>query len=62
MIKLTESITWIRNFSQRKEFPEKNSVRPHVRLAGKDAIRQGFNRHPLDRHQSLEIQQNNVAG
>jgi hypothetical protein len=45
--------TWIGNLPQRKDFPKDNSVRPHVGLAGKDAINQGFNRHPLDRHQSL---------
>jgi|688.fasta_scaffold959675_2 hypothetical protein len=47
--------TWIGNLTQRKDFPKDNSVRPHVGLAGKDAINQGFNRHPLDWHQSLKF-------
>jgi hypothetical protein len=45
--------TWIWNSAKRKNFPDKDSVRPNVGLTGKDAINQGFNCHPLDRHQPL---------
>jgi hypothetical protein len=41
-------ITWIRNFAQRKDFPQQNPVGPDIRLAGKDAIRQGLDGHPFD--------------
>ncbi len=31
----------------RKDFPQDDPVGPDIRLAGKDAIRQGFNSHPF---------------
>jgi hypothetical protein len=43
-------LTWIRNFAERKYFPQENPVGPDIRLAGKDFIRQGLDGHPLDGH------------
>jgi hypothetical protein len=49
--------TWIRNFAQGKDFPQDHPVGPHIRLAGKDFIRQGFDGHPLYWHQLLSLNQ-----
>jgi hypothetical protein len=46
-------ITWIRNFAERKEFPQEDPVGPDIRLTGKGLIRQGFNGHPFDWQRSL---------
>ena len=46
-------VTWIRNFTESKHFPQKNPVGPDVRLCREDAIRQRLNGHPFDWHHSL---------
>jgi hypothetical protein len=41
-------ITRIWNFALGEKFPQDDSVRPDIRLAGKNAIRQRLDGHPLD--------------
>lgn len=35
--------------AQRHDLPQEDAERPHVRLAGVNALEQGFRRHPFDR-------------
>jgi hypothetical protein len=47
------------SFTQREDFPEEDSKRPHITLAGIELIKDALRSHPLQRQTSLREHKNN---